>query len=186
MATTRDGLGLIIRAADFAAREHREQRRKDAEATPYINHPIRLAAILYEEGGVRDPTVLAAALLHDTMEDTGTTYDELRGEFGAAVADVVAEVTDAKFLAKEARKRLQVSRARRSSDRAKLVKLADKISNLRDVLAHPPANWSLQRRQEYFDWAQEVVNQVRGVNPKLERAFDRLYRQRPQSPGEGK
>jgi len=154
MATTRDGLGLIIRAADFAAREHREQRRKDAEATPYINHPIRLAAILYEEGGVRDPTVLAAALLHDTMEDTGTTYDELRGEFGAAVADVVAEVTDAKFL--------------------------------RDVLAHPPANWSLQRRQEYFDWAQEVVNQVRGVNPKLERAFDRLYRQRPRAPGEGK
>jgi len=131
MATTRDGVGLIIRAADFAAREHREQRRKDAKATPYINHPIRLAAILYEEGGVRDPTVLAAALLHDTMEDTGTTYDELRGEFGAA-------------------------------------------------------DWSLQRRQEYFDWAQEVVNQVRGVNPKLERAFDRLYRQRPQSPGDGK
>ena len=154
MATTRDSLGLVLRAADFAAREHREQRRKDAEATPYINHPIRLAAILYEEGGVRDATVLAAALLHDTMEDTGTTYDELRGEFGAAVVDVVAEVTDAKFL--------------------------------RDVLAHPPANWSLQRRQEYFDWAQEVVNQVRGVNPKLERAFDRLYRQRPQSPGDGK
>ncbi|TAK51087.1 MAG: HD domain-containing protein [Gammaproteobacteria bacterium] len=119
---------------------------------------------------------------HDTIEDTETTYDELRGAFGVAVADVVAEVTDAKFLGKELRKRLQIVKAGRASDRARLVKLADKICNLRDILASPPAGWSLARRQQYFDWAKAVVDQARGVNPQLERVFDRLYRQRPGAP----
>jgi len=169
----------MLKAAHFAAHKHREQRRKDVKATPYINHPIGLAAILHDEGGVRDATVLAAALLHDTIEDTETTYDELRGTFGTAVADIVAELTDVKFLRKHTRKRLQVARARRASEAAKLVKLADKICNLRDMLGHPPAGWSLSRRRTYFDWAKEVVDRARGVNPRLERAFDRLYRQRP-------
>ncbi|MFO1392256.1 MAG: HD domain-containing protein [Steroidobacteraceae bacterium] len=179
MKSTRDPLGLVIRAVAFAAHKHRDQRRKDKKATPYINHPIALAEVLHSDGRVRDPVVIAAALLHDTIEDTETTYDELRGAFGSEVADVVVELTDVKFLAKESRKRLQVARAGRASDRARLVKLADKIANLRDVLASPPAGWSLARQQWYFDWAREVVDQVRGVNPRLERMFDRLYRQRP-------
>lgn len=111
MPKTKDDLGLVIRAAQFAALKHKDQRRKDVKATPYINHPINLAEVLYTDGGVHDPIVIAAALLHDTIEDTRTTYDELRGAFAASVADVVIEVTDVKFLANESRKRLQVAKA---------------------------------------------------------------------------
>jgi guanosine-3',5'-bis(diphosphate) 3'-pyrophosphohydrolase len=179
MPKAKDDLGLVIRAAQFSAQKHKDQRRKDVKATPYINHPINLAEVLHTDGGVHDPIVIAAALLHDTIEDTETTYDELRGAFGAAVADVVIEVTDVKFLSRESRKRLQVAKAGRSSERARQVKVADKICNLRDILASPPAGWSLARRQKYFDWAKEVVDQARGVNSRLERMFDRLYRQRP-------
>ena len=179
MSKTKTELGMVLKAVHFAAHKHRDQRRKDAKATPYINHPISLAEVLHTEGDVDDPVVIAAALLHDTIEDTQTTYDELRSQFGVTIADTVIEVTDTKFLSKEARKRLQVMKAGKSTQAAKQVKLADKICNLRDILASPPADWSLERRQNYFDWAKEVVDQVRGVNPKLERAFDRLYRQRP-------
>jgi GTP diphosphokinase / guanosine-3',5'-bis(diphosphate) 3'-diphosphatase len=178
MPKTKDDLGLLIRATHFAARRHRDQRRKDIKSTPYITHPIALAATL-SDAGVSDVTVLAAALLHDTIEDTITTYDDLRGEFGKAIADLVAEVTDAKFVEKASRKRLQVARAGHASEGAKLVKLADKICNLRDMLGRPPAHWSLERRQRYFDWADEVIGQVRGTNATLERMFARLYRQRP-------
>jgi GTP diphosphokinase / guanosine-3',5'-bis(diphosphate) 3'-diphosphatase len=122
----------------------------------------------------------AAALLHDTIEDTQTSYGDLRGQFGEEVADTVVELTDTKFLGKEARKRLQVAKAGKASDAAKQVKLADKICNLRDILASPPANWSLARQQKYFDWAKDVVDEVRGANLRLERVFDRLYRQRPE------
>jgi guanosine-3',5'-bis(diphosphate) 3'-pyrophosphohydrolase len=179
MHKTNDDIGLVLRAAQFAAHKHRDQRRKDVKATPYINHPISLAEVLHKDGGVRDPIVIAAALLHDTIEDTRTTYDELRGMFGPPVADVVVEVTDVKFLGKESRKRLQVAKAGRASERARQVKLADKICNLRDILASPPAGWSLARQQKYFDWAKEVVDQARGVNPRLERMFDQLYRKKP-------
>jgi guanosine-3',5'-bis(diphosphate) 3'-pyrophosphohydrolase len=174
-----DGIGLVLKAARFAASKHKDQRRKDASASPYINHPLTLASTLREEGLVEDATVLAAALLHDTIEDTETDYDELRGQFGAEVAEIVAEVTDTKWLKKTSRKRLQISKAARASSGAKLVKLADKISNLRDIIASPPADWSLERKREYFDWAKKVVDQIRGVNARLERKFDQLYRQRP-------
>ena len=128
---------LILRAVAFAAHKHRDQRRKDKEASPYINHPISLANVLWQEGGVRDAQVIAAALLHDTLEDTETSWQELRGEFGEEIADVVLEVTDTNWIKKAVRKRLQVARATHSSDRAKLVKLTDKICNVRDIAAHP-------------------------------------------------
>ena len=179
MPKTNDDLGLVLRATQFAAQKHKDQRRKDVKATPYINHPINLAEVLYTDGGVHDPIVIAAALLHDTIEDTRTTYDELRGAFGATVADVVIEVTDVKFLADESRKRLQVAKAGRASERARQVKLADKICNLRDILASPPAGWSLARQQKYFDWAKEVVDRIRGTHPTLENLFDEAYRRRP-------
>jgi guanosine-3',5'-bis(diphosphate) 3'-pyrophosphohydrolase len=172
-------LDLVLKAVEFAAHKHRNQRRKDARASPYINHPIALAQILRVEGGVDDPAVIAAALLHDTVEDTDTSYRELRGQFGAKVADIVAEVTDTKWLKKGSRKRLQISKASRSTEGARLVKLADKIANLRDIIASPPADWALTRKREYFDWAKQVVDQVRGTNLKLERRFDSLYRRRP-------
>ena len=179
MSTNPRDLGLVLRATEFAARKHRNQRRKDKEASPYINHPITLANILLNEGGIDDPKILAAALLHDTVEDTETTYDELKGQFGVLVAYIVMEVTDVKWLNSQVRKRLQVSRASRSTRGAKLVKLADKIANLRDMIAHPPAGWSIERKREYFDWAKSVVDQIRNTNARLEKRFDRVYRQRP-------
>jgi guanosine-3',5'-bis(diphosphate) 3'-pyrophosphohydrolase len=172
-------MGLVLRAAQFAAIRHRMQRRKDRDATPYINHPLTLADILWREGGVRDARVLAAALLHDTVEDTRTTQGDLAREFGAQVAGVVAEVTDNKRLHKKTRKRLQIEHAPGLSRRAKLVKLADKIANLRDMHLSPPAGWPLLRRREYFDWSRQVVDGLRGTNARLERAFDRAYRRRP-------
>lgn len=164
----------FVSAVAFAADRHRHQRRKDAQASPYINHPIALADVLANEGGVTDTVVLCAAVLHDTIEDTETTADELQQLFGAAIAAVVLEVTDDKGLDKAVRKQLQIEHAAHSSREAKLVKLADKICNLRDLLASPPAGWSLQRQQAYFDWAVQVVAGLRGVHPGLEAVFDGL------------
>jgi len=179
MVGGRTDLQLVLRAAAFAARKHSEQRRKDASASPYINHPIALAKILAEEGGVTDPRVIAAALLHDTIEDTETTLRELRGEFGDVIAGIVAEVSDTKWLGSTTRKKLQITKAPRASKGAKLVKLADKIANVRDMLARPPAGWSLERRRDYFDWARSVVDRLRGTNSRLERKFDQIFDQRP-------
>ena len=170
---------LLVDAVAFAAYKHQRQRRKDAEASPYINHPIALARVLSVEGGVSDTTLLAAAVLHDTLEDTETTFEELKERFGAAVAAVVLEVTDDKSLPKKERKRLQIQHAARISRRAKLVKLADKICNVRDVAASPPRTWPLRRRRQYFDWAKAVVGRMRGTHRRLERLFDEAYRLRP-------
>ena len=172
-------LALLLKALAFAAHKHRDQRRKDAQASPYINHPIALADVLVNEGGVTDVEVLCAALLHDTVEDTATSHEELANAFGSRIARIVAEVTDDKSLSKEERKRLQVEHAVRLSPEAKRVKLADKICNLRDVASHPPAHWDLPRRREYFDWAKSVVDRLRGVDARLEEAFDRAYAQMP-------
>ena len=165
-------LGLIIAAAVLAAERHRDQRRKDAGASPYINHPLALADILINEGGVEDAAVIAAALLHDTVEDTQTTLAELTGRFGPVIAGIVAEVSDDKTLLKAERKRLQVVHAAHASPAAKLVKLADKIANLRDLATSPPADWSARRKADYAAWAGEVVAALRGINPALEAAFD--------------
>ena len=173
------GVGLILRALEFAAHKHRDQRRKDAQASPYINHPIALANVLVRDGGIDDPVVIAAALLHDTVEDTQTTTQELRQAFGDKVASIVGEVTDDKNLLKAERKRLQVEHAAKISPEAKLVKLADKICNVRDVAFHPPAKWDLARRREYFDWAKAVVDRMRGTHPALERMFDEAYALKP-------
>lgn len=170
---------LILRAACFAAMKHKDQRRKDADSSPYINHPLGLARVLAEEGGITDPATLCAALLHDTIEDTDTTPEELEREFGAEVCALVLEVTDDKSLPKAERKLAQVEHAAHISDKAKRIKLADKICNLRDVANAPPANWTLVRRQEYFDWAKSVIDNLRGVDAGLEMVFDSVYRIRP-------
>jgi guanosine-3',5'-bis(diphosphate) 3'-pyrophosphohydrolase len=175
----RSELALLLKALAFAAHKHRDQRRKDPAASPYINHPIALADVLVNEGGVTDVEVLCAALLHDTVEDTDTTHEELANAFGSRVARIVAEVTDDQALPKAERKRLQVEQAAHLSPEAKLVKLADKICNLRDVAERPPASWDLARRREYFDWAKRVVDRLRGAPGeemrRLEAAFDAAY-----------
>lgn len=170
--------GVLFKTLTFAAEKHRDQRRKNAEASPYINHPIALGDLLTNEGGVEDLVVLCAALLHDTIEDTETTLEELEREFGPQIASVVQEVTDDKSLEKHVRKQLQIEHAPHISREAKLVKLADKICNLRDMLASPPAGWPLGRRQEYFDWAAQVVAGLRGTHSGLEAIFDALYARR--------
>lgn len=172
-------MNRLIQALDFAASKHRDQRRKDAAASPYINHPIALANVLANEAGIDDDRVLMAAVLHDTIEDTETTEQELVREFGQEVAGIVLEVSDDKALPVAERKRLQIEQAAALSRRAKLVKLADKICNLRDVADNPPTGWSLTRKREYFDWAKAVVDNLRGAHPGLESIFDECYRNRP-------
>lgn len=168
-----DHIGLFVKAAAFAAEKHRDQRRKGVSASPYINHPIAVANVLANEGEVHDVTILCAALLHDTIEDTDTTDAELVAEFGAEIAAIVGEVTDDKSLEKQQRKLLQIEHAKTLSPKAKLVKLADKISNLRDILESPP-DWGIDRKREYFAWAANVVTGLRGVHPDLESVFDAL------------
>jgi guanosine-3',5'-bis(diphosphate) 3'-pyrophosphohydrolase len=167
---------LLLRAARFAAERHADQRRKDTAQTPYINHCLAVAETLAVAGGVTDAEVLAAALLHDTVEDTPTTPDELRERFGARVCALVAELTDDKRLDKPVRKERQVEHAAASSRDAKLVKLGDKICNLQDLTHAPPADWSVERRRDYFTWAERVVAGCRGVNAGLEARFDEALR----------
>lgn len=168
----------IIEAAHFAAVKHKAQKRKDAEETPYINHPIGVARILSHEAGISDLAVLQAALLHDTVEDTHTTFVEIEEKFGPEVRRIVEEVTDDKTLPKMARKQLQIEHAPHCSHKAKLVKLADKLYNLRDLNRSTPKGWSERRVQEYFQWAFQVVNGLQGTNEVMEKQLDQLFKQR--------
>ena len=163
---------LLIEAATFAAEKHRDQRRKDAAASPYINHPLAVARILTVEAGITDLVVITAALLHDTIEDTKTTEAELRERFGDEVTKVVLEVTDEKSLPKARRKQLQIEHAPQLTPAAKLVKLADKLCNLRDIIDHPPSAWPAERCAAYVVWTAAVVAGLRGINAPLEAAFD--------------
>jgi GTP diphosphokinase / guanosine-3',5'-bis(diphosphate) 3'-diphosphatase len=170
---------VFLGALAFAAHKHRDQRRKGTAAQPYINHPIAVALVLAGEGGIGDTEILMAAVLHDTIEDTETTAEELLAAFGERVTAIVLEVTDDKSLRKEQRKALQVEHAAGRSLAARLVKLADKICNVRDIASDPPGNWSLLRQQEYFDWANAVVDRLRGTHAGLETAFDAAFARRP-------
>lgn len=175
----KEDISIVVRATNFAAQKHRGQTRKDAVGTPYINHPIALTELLVNIGKVTDRNVLAAALLHDTVEDTDATLEEIEENFGEIICGIVREVTDDKSLPSPERKRLQIENAGKISFEAKLVKLADKISNLQDMIARPPVNWSLQRRQEYFEWAKAVIDNLRGTNEALEKLFDETYANKP-------
>jgi guanosine-3',5'-bis(diphosphate) 3'-pyrophosphohydrolase len=163
----------LLEALRFAADRHRNQRRKDAGASPYINHPIDVAAVLATEAAVTDEPTLIAAVLHDTVEDTETSLEEIQKRFGAEVAQLVGEMSDDKSLPKEVRKQLQVDHAAAASLKAKRIKIADKICNVRDVGRHPPATWPLVRRREYLDWSDRVVAGCRGAEPVLGELFDR-------------
>jgi GTP diphosphokinase / guanosine-3',5'-bis(diphosphate) 3'-diphosphatase len=175
----REAFPEFVRALAFASRKHSQQRRKDADASPYINHPIALVSILAVEAGINDCDTLCAALLHDTIEDTDTSVEELVEAFGGPIASLVQEVTDDKRLPKTERKLRQVEHAAHLSPEARSVKLADKIANLRDVADSPPVNWPLARRQEYFDWAKQVVDQIPDPPPGLLSLFMAIYGRRP-------
>jgi (p)ppGpp synthase/HD superfamily hydrolase len=166
----------LARALDFVARKHAGQRRKGTAAEPYINHLAEVAWLLAEATAGEDRALVMAGLLHDTLEDTDTTLEELTHEFGSEIAALVAEVSDDKSLDRETRKRLQAATAAQKSPRAKMIKLADKISNIRSIIESPPRDWSVDRKLRYVEWAREVVAGCRGVNGRLEAEFDAACR----------
>ena len=166
----------FARALDFAAKKHVHQRRKGELEEPYINHLADVSRLLAAATEVHDTVLVLAGLLHDTIEDTETTFDELEAEFGREVAELVVEVSDDKTLDQVERKRLQIEKAPAKSDRAKMLKLADKTSNLHTIIHSPPVDWDLNRKREYFEWTGEVVEGCRGVNEYLENEFDQTWR----------
>lgn len=169
-------MNKIIKATHFASIKHRDQRRKNRRSDPYVNHPIALANVLTNEiKDVVSDNVVVAAILHDTIEDTETTELEILTEFGPEVLSIVKDVSDDKSLKKDVRKKLQIRNAKNCSYEAKLVKLADKICNLRDFGADAPVGWSNERCLEYFYWAKEVVDQLRGTHKELETIFYKEY-----------
>ncbi len=167
----------LLKAVAFSAARHRNQRRKGAEAFPYINHPLEVAEMLASVAGVTDLDTLVAAVLHDTIEDTGTSGEEIATLFGDKVRAIVEEVTDDKRLPKDHRKKLQAERAPGLSIPAKLIRIADKISNIQELMQSPPQHWSSQRRREYLEWARSVVDGCLGANEALVSRFDEVIRQ---------
>jgi guanosine-3',5'-bis(diphosphate) 3'-pyrophosphohydrolase len=171
----------VLKAADVAARWHAHQRRKGAAKEPYINHLLEVAALVGEATEGQDPTLIIAALLHDAIEDCEVPQSVIEEFFGAGVADLVAEVTDDKSLEKSERKRLQIATASKKSDRAKVLKLADKTSNLRSLLLSAAPDWSVKRKLEYIEFSRNVVVGLRGANKHLEQRFDEAARAAEQS-----
>lgn len=170
-----DNIRRILAAAHFAAECHSTQKRKGEAGEPYINHLIEVAELVAAATPTLDTNLIMAAFLHDTVEDTGATRQQLSDRFGDDVAALVMEVTDDKSLPQERRKALQVETAGSKSPRAQTLKLADKISNLRALLSSPPANWNLQRKQKYFAWARDVISEFKTPNEFLKKEFDRTY-----------
>lgn len=172
-----EDLSLVLRAAFFSGEKHKKQRRRDAEETPYINHPLEVAYILLDEGGVTDAATLAAALLHDTLEDTDTTREELAMVFGHEVSNLVVELTDLESVLPEHKKKRELERAHNLSEKAKRVKLADKTANIRDLATMPPKTWDIQRQIDYFDFAMKIAEATASASPALEKVFMRDYKQ---------
>lgn len=170
----------LLQAARFAAVKHVKQKRKGNDEAPYINHPLEVANLLANVGKVEDYDVLIAAILHDTIEDTETTREEIAEKFGEKVAKMVLELTDDKSLPKAERKQKQIEHAPHLSQGAKQIKLGDKISNIRDVVENPPDGWSDKRRREYVEWGEKVIDGLRGANAELEKHFDELIEQAKQ------
>ncbi|MBY0528630.1 MAG: HD domain-containing protein [Rhabdochlamydiaceae bacterium] len=171
--TTSD-IDQILSAVSFAAEKHKLQVRKNAEKTPYISHPIGVALHLMDIGQVRDVSVIIGALLHDTIEDTETTYSEIETLFGKDVANYVKEVTDDKSLAREQRKRGQIISAAKKSVGAAQIKLADKFYNLTDLFENPPPDWTRERIDQYYQWAKSVVDRLPASNQHLKDAIQDL------------
>lgn len=162
----------VLRAADAAARWHVHQRRKGAAEEPYVNHLLEVAMLVAEATNGQDPDLVIAALLHDAIEDQEVPRSVIAEMFGEQVTALIEEVTDDKTVEKQERKRRQVETAARKSQRAKILKLADKTSNLNAVAASPPPDWTVKRRLEYVRWAREVAAGLKGVSSWLEEEFE--------------
>jgi (p)ppGpp synthase/HD superfamily hydrolase len=174
----------ILAAAHFAAEKHAGQKRKGLAKEPYINHLIEVAELIVTASETLDTNLVMAGLLHDTIEDTDTTAHDLEERFGSDVTGLVLEATDDKSLPKETRKALQIETAPHKSFRAQTLKLADKISNLRSLLASPPAEWSSDRKRQYGEWARQVVQGFTQPNGVLKAQFERAYAELAESVSE--
>jgi guanosine-3',5'-bis(diphosphate) 3'-pyrophosphohydrolase len=165
-----DTISRVLAATAFAVRKHEGQYRKSAagERVPYVTHPMRVAALVASAGG--SPDAIVAAVLHDTLEDTSTTMGELIEEFGFEVAFLVGEVTDDMSLPKNKRKEVQAKKAPYMSAGAKLIKLADKLDNVRSIVASPPA-WSNESKIGYAESAARVVEALGDVSAALRADF---------------
>ncbi|MCU1254813.1 MAG: guanosine-3,5-bis(diphosphate) 3-pyrophosphohydrolase MESH1-like isoform [Candidatus Angelobacter sp.] len=170
-----DSVRRILSAARFAAEKHAQQKRKGEHGEPYFNHLLEVAELIAASGRDLDAELMMAAFLHDTVEDTGVTLTELEQRFGKDVAALVAEVTDDKSLPKETRKQLQIQNTPKKSSRAQTLKVADKISNLRAIIASPPVGWNLERKKQYFEWARQVVSGIAEPNTFLKKEFEKTY-----------
>ena len=164
----------ILEAARFAAEKHAHQKRKGEAGEPYVNHLLEVAELISGSSDLLDANLVIAGLLHDTVEDVGVTFADLEKKFGPDVASLVAEVTDDKSLPREVRKALQIQTAPKKTPRAQVIKLADKISNLRALLDSPPSDWSAERRRQYFEWARQVVGALSAPNSVLKAEFERI------------
>jgi (p)ppGpp synthase/HD superfamily hydrolase len=167
----------ILAAARFAAEKHAGQKRKGLAKEPYINHLIEVAELIAASSEALDTNLVVAGFLHDTIEDTDTTAKELEERFGSDVTSLVLEATDDKSLPKETRKALQIETAPHKSPRAQTLKLADKISNVRSIVASPPAEWTPERRRQYGEWARQVVQRFTAPNTTLMAEFQKAYAQ---------
>jgi (p)ppGpp synthase/HD superfamily hydrolase len=167
---------LVQRALEFATEKHKDQKRKNKSRDAYIVHPVEVMNIL-KDCGVTDTATLCAALLHDTVEDTGTTSEELVENFGQDVCTIVLECTDDKSLAKVDRKKAQIEHAKHISDKGKLVKLADKLSNIGSLTNDPPARWSEEVVTGYVRWGFAVCEGLFGVNDKLDEKMKAVFQQ---------
>ncbi len=168
-------VNFILKALNFSAYKHRYQRRKGDEHLPYINHPIRVAYLVSEIGKVEDPVIIASAILHDVVEDTETSFDELKEEFGEKVASIVMEDTDDKRLEKKERKRLQIENAKDLSYGATIVRIADKIANIMDIVNSPPDDWSYERKKDYLQWAKSVVSKCKDYDGSVKDLKDYFF-----------
>lgn len=166
---------IFIEALRFAADKHVSQRRKGCDQVPYINHPIKVVQILQKIGNETDDALFSAAILHDVLEDTSATEHELREKFGDKITNLVIEVTDDMTLTYEERKRYQIKKAPALSADAKKIKIADKISNIEDIIVFP-MTWSNRRKRQYFEWSKRVIEGCRGVNIKLDQEFDNVHK----------
>jgi (p)ppGpp synthase/HD superfamily hydrolase len=166
-----NGLVLVSRAAEFAARAHVDQHRKGIAQEPYVNHLAEVADLLARATDGADAALVAAGWLHDTLEDTPLTVEDLTERFGADVTGLVREVTDDKSLPKATRKQLQIDKMASTSPRAQLLKFADKTSNIRALINSPPAGWGFDRLLDYVDWGVAVIGRATVSNAFLEEQF---------------
>ncbi|MDJ0951930.1 MAG: HD domain-containing protein [Alphaproteobacteria bacterium] len=171
-AATRPDFTRLTRALSFAAEAHANQRRKGAAQEPYLNHLVEVLDLVAQATGGDDVDLLIASLLHDVVEDTSVTEDELTEAFGARVAEIVQANSDDMSLPKDQRRRKRIADMPHKSPDARIVKTADVISNIRAIVTSPPAGWTADRKLGYLEGCRQLIDAGRGANAALERVFD--------------